>query len=147
MLNVCWVAVRCTVLCDWKSHHLRIHEYNVCTLKIRLIHTGYTNLSNQVKTIHNDCPDITYKICMLHVLEKFKKTHHCLKSKYLFVWLKSKIYLLRLVRGLKSNCHILKSKANRIYSLSLKSKTIITVYCNGFLGNPRTALPSPCSQC
>jgi hypothetical protein len=25
MLNVCWVAVRCTVLCEWKSHHLRIH--------------------------------------------------------------------------------------------------------------------------
>ena len=48
-----------------------------------LIHTGYQSLSNQVKTIHNDCPDITYKICMLHVLEKFKKTHHCLKSKSL----------------------------------------------------------------
>jgi hypothetical protein len=45
----------------------------VYTLKIRLIHTGYTNLSNQVKGIHNDCPDITYKICMLHVLEKNKK--------------------------------------------------------------------------
>ena len=71
------------VLCEWKSHHLRIHEYNLYTLKIRLIHTGYTSLSNQVKTIHNDCPDITYKICMLHVLEKFKKTHHCLKSKSL----------------------------------------------------------------
>ena len=95
MLNVCWVAERCTVLCEWKSHHLRIHEYNLCTLKIRLIHTGYKSLSNQVKTIQNDRPDITYKICMLHVLEKFKKTHHCLKSKSLFVWLKSKIYLLR----------------------------------------------------
>ena len=83
MLNVCWVAVRCTVLCEWKYHHLRIHEYNLCTLKIRLIHTGYTSLSNQVKTIHNDCPDITYKIGMLHVLEKIKKTHHCLKSKSL----------------------------------------------------------------
>jgi hypothetical protein len=95
MLNVCWVAVRCTVLCEWKSHHLRIHEYNLCTLKIRLIHTGCKSLSNQVKTIHNDCPGITYNICMLYVLEKFKNTHHCLKSKSLFVWLKSKIYLLR----------------------------------------------------
>ena len=47
------------------------------------IHTGYKSLSNQVKTIHNDCPDITYKICMLHVLEKFKKTHQCLKSESL----------------------------------------------------------------
>jgi hypothetical protein len=29
---------------------------------------------------------------MLHVLEKFKKTHHCLKSKSLcsYAWLKSK---------------------------------------------------------
>jgi hypothetical protein len=26
ILNVCWVAVRCTVLCEWKSHQLRIHE-------------------------------------------------------------------------------------------------------------------------
>ena len=43
----------------------------------------WKSLSNQVKTIHNDCPDITYKICMLHVLEKFKKMHHCLKSKSL----------------------------------------------------------------
>ena len=83
------------VMCEWKSHHLRIHEYHLCTLKIRLIHTGCKSLSNQVKTIHNDCPGITYKICMLYILEKFKNTHHCLKSKRLFIWLKSKIYLLR----------------------------------------------------
>jgi hypothetical protein len=44
---------------------------------------GYKSLSNQVKTIHNECPDLTYKIWMLHVLEKFMKTHHCLKSKSL----------------------------------------------------------------
>ena len=43
----------------------------------------YKSLSNQVKTIHNECPDLTYKICMLHVLENFKTTHHCLKSKSL----------------------------------------------------------------
>jgi hypothetical protein len=39
------VAVHCTVLCEWNSRHLHIHEYNFCTLKIRLIHTGYKSLS------------------------------------------------------------------------------------------------------
>jgi hypothetical protein len=40
MLNVCWVAVRCTVLCKWKSHHLLMHEYNLWIIKynIRPIH-------------------------------------------------------------------------------------------------------------
>jgi hypothetical protein len=60
---------------------------------------------------------------MLHVLEKFKKTHHFLKSKSLCSYgynLKSICY--GLVRGLKSNCHILKSKTNRICSLRSKKK-------------------------
>jgi hypothetical protein len=45
-----------------------LHELKIEVLLF--VDDTLTEMQN-LQIFHNDCPDITYKICMLHVLENF----------------------------------------------------------------------------